>query len=321
LSSAALPAVEADEADEADEVWTEASPPERPAVLPEGLAASLLTWWGSVRRDLPWRRTRDPWAILVAELMLQQTQVSRVVPRYEAFLARFPTPAVCAASAPGEVVRAWEGLGYNRRAVNLHRAAQAIVDHHDGALPDDLDALLALPGVGPYTARAVLAFAYERDVGVVDVNAARFLARAVAGERLTPRRVQALADEQVPVGHGWAWNQAVLDLGATVCTKRSPRCGACPLADRCAWSLQGFAPQDPAAGSAGTGGTQSTFAGSDRQGRGRLVQALRTGPVEVARLADVTGWPDDPDRAQRVADGLVSDGLAEYADGQLALPA
>lgn len=315
VSSTAVPAVELDGA------WADTSPLEVAGERPDGLADTLLTWWGTVRRDLPWRRTRDPWAILVAELMLQQTQVSRVVPRYESFLDLFPTPAACADAAPGEVVRAWEGLGYNRRAINLHRAARAIVEHHEGALPDDLDALLALPGVGPYTARAVLAFAYERDVGVVDVNAARFLARAVAGERLTPRRVQVLADAQVPPDRGWAWNQAVLDLGATVCTKRAPRCRSCPLAARCAWSLQGFAPPDPADGSAGTGGTQSTFAGSDRQGRGRLVQALRTGPVEVARLADVTGWPDDPDRAHRVADGLVSDGLAEYVDGQLALPA
>ncbi len=281
----------------------------------------LLAWGEQVRRDLPWRRTRDPWAILVSELMLQQTQVDRVVPRYEAFLERFPTPADAAAAAPGEILRAWEGLGYNRRAVNLHRAATAIVEEHGGELPDDLDALIALPGIGPYTARAVLAFAFEQDPGVVDTNAARFLARAVAGERLTARAAQRLADGEVPAGEGWAWNQAVLDLGATVCTKRSPRCGECPLRSQCAWAREGCPFPDPAEGSAGTSGRQSRFEGSDRQGRGRIVQALRTGPIEVVRLPDVAGWCDEPERARRVADGLVVEGLAEYVDGQLALPA
>jgi A/G-specific adenine glycosylase len=284
-------------------------------------ARTLLRWGSRVRRDLPWRRTRDPWAILVSELMLQQTQVARVIPRYEAFLAAFATPAACAAAAPGEVLRRWEGLGYNRRALNLHRAAARVVEDHGGTLPDDLDALLALPGIGPYTARAVLAFAFERDHGVVDTNAARFLARAVAGRRLGAREAQQLADAQVPPGEGWAWNQAVLDLGATVCVKRSPRCDDCPIRTTCAWFVAGRPAPDPAEGSAGTSGRQSTFEGSDRQGRGRLVQALRTGPVALARVADVVGWTDDPDRALRVADGLVVDGLAEYVDGQLSLPA
>jgi A/G-specific adenine glycosylase len=300
----------------------------RPPPSPSGVATvsneqarALLRWGSRVRRDLPWRRTRDPWAILVSELMLQQTQVARVLPRYEAFLAAFATPAACAAAAPGEVLRRWEGLGYNRRALNLHRAAARVVDDHGGTLPDDLDALLALPGIGPYTARAVLAFAFERDHGVVDTNAARFLARAVAGRRLAPREAQQLADAQVPAGEGWAWNQAVLDLGATVCVKRSPRCDDCPIRTSCAWFVAGRPAPDPAEGSAGTSGRQSTFEGSDRQGRGRLVQALRTGPVELDRVADVAGWADDPDRALRVADGLVVDGLAEYVDGQLSLPA
>jgi A/G-specific adenine glycosylase len=292
-----------------------------PAPTDAAHALALLAWGERVRRELPWRATRDPWAILVAELMLQQTQVSRVLTRYPSFLARFPDPASCAAAPPAAVVQAWEGLGYNRRAVNLHRAATAIVDEHGGAVPADLPALVALPGVGPYTARAVLAFAFERDLGVLDTNAARFLARAVAGERLRPAAAQRLADEQVPRGAGWAWNQAVLDLGATVCVKRAPRCDVCPIREHCTWRLAGYPAPDPAEGSAGTSSRQPTFAGSDRQGRGRLVQALRTGPLEVTRIADAAGWPDDPERARRVADGLVGDGLAEYADGQLALPA
>jgi A/G-specific adenine glycosylase len=285
------------------------------------LTARLLAWSQDTRRDLPWRQTRDAWAILVSELMLQQTQVVRVVPRYEAFLARFPDPAAAAAAPVAALVESWEGLGYNRRAVNLHRAAQRIVAEHDGRVPGELAALLDLPGVGPYTARAVLAFAFERDHGVVDTNAARVLARAVAGHLLSARQAQQLADEQVPLGQGWAWNQAVLDLGATVCTRRSPRCEECPIVRQCRWAATGWTGVDPADGSAGVSVPQSRFEGSDRQGRGRLVQALRTGPVSVDRLADAAGWSDEPDRATRIADGLVADGLAEYVDGHLALPA
>jgi A/G-specific adenine glycosylase len=284
-------------------------------------AAALLAWGERIRRDLPWRRTRDPWAILVSELMLQQTQVARVVPRYRSFLARFPDAVACADAAPGEVVRAWEGLGYNRRALNLHRAATRIRDEHDGVIPAELGALLDLPGVGPYTARAVLVFAFEQRHGVLDTNAARYPARAVAGRRLRPAEAQRLADDGVPDGAGWAWNQAVLDLGATVCVKRSPRCGRCPINTSCAWFVAGRPDPDPADGSAGVSARQPVFEGSDRQGRGRLVQALRTGPVELDRVGDVVGWADDPERARRVADGLVLDGLAEYVDGQLALPA
>ena len=284
---------------------------------------TLLAWGDAALRDLPWRRTRDPWAILVSETMLQQTQVSRVVPRWHTFLEAFPTPAACAAAPVGEVVRLWDGLGYNRRAANLHRAATVIADQHAGVVPAELSDLLALPGVGPYTARAVLTFALERDGhGVLDTNVARVLARAVSGRRLRAREAQELADSLVPPGRSWSWNQTVMELGAVVCGKRTPRCDACPVATLCTWRLAGGPDgPDPADGTAGSSGRQSTFEGSDRQGRGRLVAALRTGPVDVERIADVTGWGDDPDRASRVADGLVADGLAEYADGVLALPA
>ena len=274
---------------------------------------ALLEWsetegW----RDLPWRRTRDPWAILVSELMLQQTQVARVMPKYVAFLRLFPTPAACASAPIGDVVRMWAGLGYNRRAVNLHRAAQVCVDQHDGQLPATLEDLLDLPGVGPYTARAVLAFAHEQDVAVLDTNAARVIAR-VTGRRMTLGEAQAAADSFVPVGRGWRWNQAILDLGATVCTKRSPRCERCPVFRSCAWFATGRTDVDPAEGSGGTSGRQSAFAGSDRQGRGRLVDALRLGPLPIDSVATVAGWPDDPTRADRVAASLVADGLAELS--------
>ncbi len=288
---------------------------------PATSGAPLLDWAARRGRDLPWRRTRDPWAVLVSELMLQQTQVPRVVPRYLEFVERFPTAAVCAESSVGEVVRAWAGLGYNRRAVHLHAAAVAVVERHGGQLPEDLAALLALPGVGPYTARAVLAFAFERDVGVVDTNAARVLARR-AGRPLDRTTVQALADAAVPDGQGWAWNQAILDLGATTCRSRTPGCEACPMAPGCAWWEAGRPDPDPARGSAGVSTGQSRFEGSDRQGRGRLVDALRrTGALDPARIADAAGWPDDPARAHAVAATLVVDGLAcRSVDGTLRLP-
>ena len=198
---------------------------------------AVLAWGAPRLRDLPWRATRDPWRILVAEIMLQQTQVPRVIPTWLAFCDAYPTPAACAAAPLGDVLRRWQGLGYPRRARNLHDAAGLMVDRHGGRVPDDLDALRALPGIGPYTARAVLAFAYERDVAVVDTNIARVLAR-VAGERLTLRRVQDAADALVPAGAGWAWNQMLMDLGATVC-RPAPRCADCPLAPSCAWHVAG----------------------------------------------------------------------------------
>jgi A/G-specific adenine glycosylase len=264
----------------------------------------LIAWAATNGRDLPWRHTRDPWAILVSEVMLQQTQVARVIPVWRAFLARFPSAKECAAARQAAVVTAWQGMGYNRRAVNLHRCAIAITEQHAGNVPDDLDALLALPGIGPYTARAVLAFAFERRVGVLDVNAARVHAR------LNGRPVsQAEADAATPARHAWAWNQAILDLGATVCTKRNPSCDDCPLQRQCAWRGVG---SDPA----GIGSRQSRFEGSDRQGAGRLVDALRAGPVASAPadLAVTMGWPGDPERALRVAMRVVADGLAEWAE-------
>lgn len=283
--------------------------------------AALLDWFGARQRDLPWRRTRDPWAVLVSELMLQQTQVARVLPKYEAFLRRWPTPAACAAAPLGEVVTAWAGLGYNRRAVNLHRCAQQVVADHGGVLPDDLDALLGLPGIGPYTARAVLAFAFESDeVGVLDTNAARVLARW-AGRALKPKEARDRADAAVAPAAGWAWNQAMLDLGATVCTPRAPGCDGCPVAAWCAWEQLGRPDPDPAVGSAGVSTGQSRFDGSDRQGRGRLVDALRSGPVARPDLAAVMGWPTDPARADRVAATVVADHLAVVdAAGTYRLP-
>jgi A/G-specific adenine glycosylase len=285
------------------------------------LQRDLLDWGERARRDLPWRRTRDPWAVLVSELMLQQTQAPRVVPKFEVFLERFPTVGDCAAASVGEIVDAWHGLGYNRRAVNLHRAAVVVAERHGGVVPDDLDALLALPGIGPYTARAVLVFAFERDIGLVDTNAGRFVARALAGHAVTAAEGQRLADGAVPAGEAWAWGQAVFDLGAAVCTKRAPACDRCPVVDSCAWAHSGWPPSDPAIGSAGVSTGQSPFAGSFRQGRGRLVSVLRSGPIAPGSVAVASGWPDDAERAARAVASLVADGLAVVdAQGTVSLP-
>lgn len=276
-----------------------------------GLVVDLTAWFGSEGRDLPWRRTRDPWAVLVSELMLQQTGVTRVLDRYPRFLSRFPTAAACAAASVGAVVEEWQGLGYNRRAVNLHRCAVACVSDHGGRLPSTLEALLALPGVGPYTARAVLAFAWERPVACMDVNVTRALSRLGGTPVAQPDAddLAVLADAEAP-GGAWAWNQAVMELGATAC-RPAPRCDTCPVRMHCAWAS---APEGPDPWVRAK--PQSRFEGSDRQGRGRLVDALRRAEVDHADLAVAMGWPDDVERAERVAATVAADGLA-VTDGRV----
>lgn len=289
-----------------------------------GRAEALLAWWATARTErdrLPWRALRDPWAVLLSETMLVQTQAVRVAERFPVLLERFPTPAACAAAPLGEVLRAWSGLGYNRRAAWLHEAARRITDDHGGRVPERLEDLLALPGVGAYTARAVLAFAHGHDVGVVDTNIGRVLARAVGGRRLSPGDAQAIADALVVRGRAREWNLALMDLGSLVCTAGRPDCAACPLgAGWCAWRTDPSA-GDPAVGSAATSRTQARFAGSDREGRGRLIRAALAGPIEPGALAAAAGWPDDPARAARVASDLQVDGLlVADASGRLALP-
>lgn len=275
---------------------------------------ALLAWARRGLRDLPWRRTRDPWRVLVAEVMLQQTGVARVLERYGEFCSRFPTPEACAAAPAGDVIEAWRGLGYNRRALHLHAAAGRIVAA--GRFPDDLDGLLALPGVGSYTARAVLALAFEEDTGVVDTNVGRVLAR-LAGRRLIRTEAQLAADRLVPAGQSWLWNQALFDLGATVCTRRAPACAPCPVRRHCAWRGEG---PDPADGSAGVSVAQAPFEGSDRQCRGRLVEALRAGPQPAAEAARLMGLEDDVARARRIVASLLAEGLVVERDDTLQLP-
>lgn len=280
------------------------------------LQRGLLAWYDADARGLPWRGG-DPWRVLVSEVMAQQTQADRVVTAWAAFCARFPTPTALADAAPADAIALWAGLGYNRRAINLHRAAVAIRDEHAGQVPADLDALLALPGVGPYTARAVLAFAHGLDTAPVDTNVARVLARALAGASLGRAAAQALAEEVAPVGQAADWSQALMDLGARICTSRSPRCAACPIAATCAWQSNGG--DDPAAANAVRARPQGRFRGSDREHRGRLVDALRRGPIPVDGLAAASGC-DDRDRLVRITEGVVDDGLAEWSEGALRLP-
>ncbi|MEC7292760.1 MAG: A/G-specific adenine glycosylase [Actinomycetota bacterium] len=223
--------------------------------------SKVFLWWDSEKRDLPWRISRDPWAILVSEFMLQQTQASRVVAKYKTFLERFPNPTLCANSTPGKVIELWSGLGYNRRAINLHRTAKTIAEKHKGTVPDELSLLLDLPGIGDYTARAILAFSFEKDVAVVDVNVKRVLSR-LEGRTLSMKEAQSIADQNLPTGEGWRWNQAMIEIGATICTARKTKCDKCPLKENCTWT-KNQAATDPAI--AVKSKKLETFEGSDRQ--------------------------------------------------------
>ena len=277
---------------------------------------ALLEWGSSQRRDLPWRHTRDPWLVLVSEVMLQQTQADRVVPYFAAFTERWPTPERCAQAALSDVLAAWQGLGYPRRARNLWRAATVITERHEGRIPVELNDLLALPGVGPYTARAVQAFAFGIDTGVVDTNVGRILARWL-GRRLTPAEAQRIADELVPIAEGWAWNQAMMDLGAQICTKRNPDCCRCPVRPWCSWA-ESDAP-DPADRSAGVSTRQGPYEGSDRQARGRLLAALGARVIKRADVAQAMGLERDEGRAQRLVEELTAEGLISETGDQLRL--
>ena len=282
------------------------------------LADAVLAWYGAHARDLPWRRTTDPWAVLVSEVMLQQTPVARVLPAYDAWLARWPAPADLAKDAPGEAVRLWGRLGYPRRALRLHDAAVAITRRHGGRVPDTLEELLALPGVGAYTARAVASFAFGQRHPVVDTNVRRVVARAVSGQAeagppSTTRdlaAVQALLPDDAPT-----FGVALMELGALVCTARTPRCPDCPIAATCAWRLAGYPAYD------GPRAPRQAFEGTDRQARGALLAVDRDATEPVPYDALVAAWPADPQRS-RALDGLVTDGLVEpTADGRFALPA
>jgi len=284
------------------------------------LASPLIGWYREHARDLPWRRPGfGAWGTLVSEFMLQQTPVNRVIPHLDAWLARWPTPAALAAEAPAEAVRQWANLGYPRRALWLHRAAVEIRDRHAGVVPRDVDALLALSGIGDYTARAVAVFAYGDRHPVVDTNTRRVLARAIDG-RSQPgppsRRDLAAMSTILPEGAEAASvvNAATMELGAVVCTARAPRCGVCPIADRCAWRAAGY----PDTGDERR--RQARYEGSDRQARGAVLRTLRDAASHAVPIdAVIPEWPDRLQR-DRAIDSLIADGLAEAADGMLRLP-
>jgi A/G-specific adenine glycosylase len=281
-----------------------------------GIPPRIVAWFEQNARALPWRRAGfSAWGVLVSEIMLQQTPVARVIPRLEQWLTRWPTPDALAADSPAEAVRAWQSLGYPRRALALHAAAVAISERHAGVVPDDVDALLALPGIGDYTARAVAAFAYGKPVPVVDVNTRRVLARAVHGQGAAgPARTRAdLAAMQTLLPSDPAVAQAVnagaMELGQTVCVARSPRCDACPIADLCAWRAAGYpAYTGPAAPK------QARYEGSDRQVRGIILRALRHSDEPVPAEAIELLWPDAVQRERALA-GLLRDGLAVGSAG------
>ncbi|MGA5702183.1 A/G-specific adenine glycosylase [Peterkaempfera bronchialis] len=285
------------------------------------LHSTVLEWYAAHARDLPWRAPEaTPWAVMVSEFMLQQTPVKRVLPAYTAWLERWPTPAALAADAPGEAVRMWGRLGYPRRALRLHAAATAITERHGGEVPDDHAELLALPGVGEYTAAAVASFAFRRRHAVLDTNVRRVFARVVdaveypptattAAERRTATALLPEADETAAT-----WAVAVMELGALVCTARTPRCGGCPVAAMCAWRLAGSPPYE------GPPRRGQTYAGTDRQVRGKLLAVLREAHGEVSQAELDAVWHEPVQRA-RALDGLVADGLVEpVAQGVYRLP-
>ena len=278
-----------------------------------GLHESIFTWITPRLRQLPWRDTRDPWHVLVSEVMLQQTGVSRAMPKWSVFVNDFPTALACSQAPLGDVLRLWQGLGYPRRAKNLQAAAKVVVEQHGGVVPNTLEELLALPGVGPYTARAVLAFAFEEDAAVVDTNIARVLAR-FHGRTLKARDAQKLADDWVPQGEAWLWNQALMDLGATIC-RPQPMCDECPLNEKCSWRGTGT---DPSVGSAGVSVAQAKFAGSDRQARGRLMKQLGECAVPVHAVAEI--MDRSAEIAMRLVNDLISDGLIVRDNDELMLP-
>ncbi|WP_091024864.1 A/G-specific adenine glycosylase [Nocardioides szechwanensis] len=285
------------------------------------LHAPILRWYDETARELPWRGpSASAWSVMVSEFMLQQTPVARVLPVHEHWLDRWPTPADLAAEATGEAVRAWGRLGYPRRALRLHAAATAIVEHHGGEVPDSYTDLIALPGIGDYTAAAIATFAHGRRHVVLDTNVRRVLARTVGGAELPGPSVtkaeRETATELLPEDPPTAatWSVAVMELGALVCTATGPSCGACPVADLCAWRAAGYPAYD------GPPRRAQAWAGTDRQCRGRLLAVLRDteGAVHQSRLDAV--WPDDTQRL-RCLEGLVEDRLVvRTGAGRYALP-
>ncbi|MBA2774021.1 MAG: A/G-specific adenine glycosylase [Nocardioidaceae bacterium] len=280
----------------------------------------VLEWYADHRRLLPWREPGiGGWAVLVSEVMLQQTPVARVLPVYEAWMRRWPTASALAADTPGQAVRGWGRLGYPRRALRLHAAATVIDGEHTGVVPAAYDELRRLPGVGDYTAAAVAAFAYRQRAIVLDTNVRRVLARWRTGVQFPPRHVtateRARAEEVLPTDGDVAatWSVALMEVGALLCTATSPACAPCPVRDSCAWRVAGYPAYD------GPPRRVQSYAGTDRQCRGRILALLRDSDEPIPAAAVTSVW-DDAVQRQRALDSLLEDGLVVENDETLALP-
>jgi A/G-specific adenine glycosylase len=288
------------------------------------LQQQLLGWFRANRRDLPWRETRDPYRILVSEIMLQQTQVERVIPYYLAFLQRFPGVTALAASPTAEVIRVWAGLGYNRRAVNLQRTARYVATELNGHFPSTVQALRELPGIGPYTAGAIACFAFEQDVAFLDTNMRRVLHRFwfgvdVPAPTATDRMATTIAEAAIPQGNGWEWNQALIEFGALQCTARKPACVICPLQSQCA----AFPEIQSALATLPKGvrlKREAPYSGSNRFYRGRVIAALREHQgIDLGSLGPMIrdGFSEtDLPWLYEVVQGLSKDGLAVIAEDE-----
>jgi A/G-specific adenine glycosylase len=299
--------------------------------VPPAARDAILAWYAERGRQLAFRRTRDPYAILVSEAMAQQTQAARAAAYWERFMERFPTVDALAAATPADVLRAWQGLGYDRRALALWRAARIVLDEHGGRIPSNLAELEALPGVGPYTARAVAALAFGLPVGAVDVNVRRVLGRIVAGDAASLSRpeLQSVADESVPADRAGEWTHAVMDIGATLCRPRVPRCEACPARPWCRLASEKV-DQASATGSAATGSAATRFAArataataravrepaapfasTKRWLRGRILDRLRAAPDGTWVALDAPIGTHDPERVRAAAEAMAIDGVLE----------
>jgi len=278
------------------------------------IAIGLIEWGSGSLRDLPWRRTSDAWHVLVSEIMLQQTSVARVLPKYEAFIEAFPTPAHLANASLGDALRLWSGLGYPRRCRNLQATSVILHNQYNDVMPSTLEELLALPGIGQYTARAVLAFAHRIDVAVVDVNVSRVLSR-LQGVPMKARELQLFADELLPPGLAWEWNQVMMDFGARQCGVRTPLCDSCPVKKQCRFKGVGV---DPAATSAGVSKPQARFEGSDRQARGRAMRAVADGVTKVGDVIEEMRVV--PERGDALINALCEEGLLLRKGNVVTLP-
>ena len=304
--------------------------------------SSLLNWYAQEQRDLPWRTTSDPYAILVSEVMLQQTQVDRVLPKYRQFLAAFPTLADLAAASTADVISVWVPLGYNRRAISLQSIAKQVIADYQGHIPDIIEELLKLKGIGRYTAGAIACFAYRKHVATVDTNIRRVLHRIFLGleqpeQKINDQQMLLLAEQVLPESQAYNWNQALMDLGATTCTSNDTRCGSCPLQEKCqAYTEMGKHSLFPSGvvfrqmrkvAEKKSGYQAQPFTSSNRYFRGRIVDVLRSVPAQQRIPLEVLGVQikpgfsnEDNTWLQKIINGLVKDGLLDATEEGVRLP-